>query len=83
MGRGAGTVAPMFGTWWALFWFAIGAFCALGMVFTRRFIRIFEGWKYVDPDADPSEELVTVRTVQFMLGAIFGVLAGIMALVLQ
>ena len=74
---------PVAGFWWALFWFAIAAFCALGVVFTRWYVRVFEGWKYADPEDGPSEELVAVRTTQFMLGAVIGVIAGIMSLVFQ
>jgi hypothetical protein len=71
----------MDGIWWALVSFAIAVFSAGGMIFTHQYIRIFEGWKFDDPDAGPSEDLLAVRTTQFIIGAIGGVLFGIMALV--
>lgn len=78
----SGTVVLVVAMWWALFWFAIGTVCALGVVFTRWYVRFFEGWKYTDPEDGPSEEPVGVRTMQFMVGIVVGVLMGIAALVL-
>jgi hypothetical protein len=76
-----GTVPSVIGIWWAFFWFAIGALCVVGVVFTRWHIRVFEGWKYTDPKDGPSDDLVIMRRMQFMLGAVVGVAMGIFALV--
>jgi hypothetical protein len=53
------------------------------VVFTRWYVRVFEGWKYTDPQDGVSEELLVIRAVQFLVLALVGVGMGILALVLQ
>jgi hypothetical protein len=69
------------GIWWALWWFALAAVSALGMLLPRTMFRLFEAWKFTDPDAaELRDDILVVRSIQYMIGALAGLGLGLISL---
>jgi hypothetical protein len=68
---------------WAVGLFALGTFSAWCAIFPRTAFRMFEAWKFKDPDAaELSDGMLAFRAFANALGAIGLYAAGVLVLVL-